>query len=109
MPHWLTILLGAVTTLATAYGLIAGGRKALADARATKTSPPPSWPEVWARMDRQQEEIDELRADVQGLRQTEGRLVGWVGRLHAGITDGTIPPLPPIPDWLDHLLHKTKE
>ena len=25
-------------------------------------------------------------------RRTEGRLVGWVGRLHAGITDGTITP-----------------
>lgn len=47
-----------------------------------------------------------LRADVDQLRQTEGRLVGWVGRLHAGITDGSIPPLPPVPEWLTRLLSR---
>ena len=48
----------------------------------------------------------ELRHDVTVLRENEGRLVGWVATLHKGVTDGTIPPLPPVPEWLTRLLHR---
>ena len=101
--------LAALATLATAWGAWAAGRKALADARATRSRDapaPPSWPEMWARMDAQEEETRRLRADVDRLREAEGRLVSWVAALHQGIDDGTIPPLPPLPDWLTRLLHR---
>ena len=48
----------------------------------------------------------ELRHDVTVLRENEGRLVGWVATLHTGVADGTIPPLPPVPEWLTRLLHR---
>ena len=49
---------------------------------------------------------EDLRRDVTVLRENEGRLVGWVATLHKGVTDGTIPPLPPVPEWLTRLLHR---
>ena len=52
----------------------------------------------------QQEQINVLNASVSSLKATEGRLIGWVGRLHQGIDDGSIPPLPIIPFWLQDLL-----
>ena len=54
----------------------------------------------------QQVQIDKLRGDVASLKETEGRLVGWVARLHKGIMEGSIPPLPEIPSWLTNLLNR---
>lgn len=103
-------IIGAIVALAGAWGTWAMGRKALADARATRRSrdapAPPSWPEMWARMDAQEAETRRLREDVDRLRATEGRLVVWVQTLHRGIEDGTIPPLPPLPEWLAHILRR---
>lgn len=100
-------ILAAIVALAGAWGTWAAGRKALADARATKKTPapaPPSWPEMWQRMDAQETETRRLREDVDRLRANEGRLIMWVQTLHRGIDEGAIPPLPPLPAWLDDLL-----
>ncbi|MDO5534104.1 MAG: hypothetical protein Q4F65_05585 [Propionibacteriaceae bacterium] len=51
----------------------------------------------------------EHAAKIDALRRTEGRLVGWVGRLHTGITDGSIPPLPDVPGWLHDLLDRNPD
>lgn len=101
-------IIGAAVALAGAWGTWAMGRKALADARATRRSrdapAPPSWPEMWQRMDAQEEETRRLRVDVDRLRANEGRLISWVSTLHRGIDNGTIPPLPPLPAWLEDML-----
>ena len=54
----------------------------------------------------QQRQINELNTAVDSLKATEGRLIGWVGRLHKGIAEGSIPPLPEIPAWLKELLRR---
>lgn len=57
-------------------------------------------------LDRMHDHTREQDHAIRALQRTEGRLVGWVARLHHGIADGTIPPLPEIPDWLTGLLSR---
>lgn len=52
----------------------------------------------------QDKEIEQLATEVGELRRNEGRLVGWIKRLHDGIEDGTFPPLPRQPQWLVNLM-----
>lgn len=56
------------------------------------------------RLDRQGAEIRRVSGEVEDLRANEGRLIAWVVTLHAGVRNGTIPPLPDVPDWLEILL-----
>lgn len=65
--------------------------------------------EYTSTFESQQRQIDTLSKSVESLKATEGRLVGWVGRLHKGIGEGSIPPLPEIPSWLVALLRKAND
>ena len=61
------------------------------------------------QLDRQGAEIRRVSGEVNDLRANEGRLVAWVVTLHAGVRNGTIPPLPDVPEWLGILLHHAED
>lgn len=50
-------------------------------------------------------EMEDLRRRVGLLEDNEHTLVRWVVRLHTGIEDGSIPPIPAIPAVIADLLN----
>ena len=60
--------------------------------------------EVESKVEAYEGEIAVLKNDVNELRRNEGKLVGWIKRLHDGIEDGSFPPLPRLPRWLENLM-----
>ena len=54
-------------------------------------------------------EMEDLRRRVGCLEDNEHTLVRWVVRLHAGIEDGSIPPIPAIPAVIADLLNPRGE
>lgn len=90
--------LGVLTALITAFGIFAGGRKALADARKTEAPPIPPYQALEQRViylegadTAKREEIDRLRRQVRRLADVLSREVAHVVRW---IDDGATPPPP---------------
>lgn len=122
-------VLAILATLTTIYGGFWGARKVRGEAKALKEPPPTPYELIVARVttleisDREKaaelsekgrqiegleradraksSQLGDLESAVNELQQRESRLMGWIARLHAGIMDGSIPPLPSIPPWLD--------
>lgn len=110
------VLLGLV---ATAFGVIKVWNEASAASGKTRTDALRAAADEWRQMKDDyrerllvvegkvatyESEIEVLKTDVDELRRNEGRLVGWIKRLHDGIEDGSFPPLPHLPQWLVNLM-----
>ena len=106
--NFINALATVIVALGGLVGAFAGLRKVFFEARSAKEPPPTPYEVLANRLvqleqadQRKSTQIGELTESVNELQQRENRLLGWVARLHAGIMDGTIPPLPIIPQWLD--------
>lgn len=98
--------------LATVGGIVVtflGGFKIWKEAKATsfdsKNSGMQAVAKEWREMkDDYRERLTSVEDEIEELRVDKARLVSWIARLHYGIQDGTIPPLPDVPDWLNEML-----
>ena len=95
---FLDALLGALGALAAAWGVYAGGRKALADARALKEPPPTPYEALAGRVTALEASDAEKGREISRLRRQVRRLAGVmtseVAHLVTWIHDGSNPPPP---------------
>ena len=105
--------------IATAFGIIKVWKEASAASGSAHTSSLQAAADEWreikedyqtrlqgveAKVEAYEGEIAVLKTDVHELRRNEGKLVGWIKRLHDGIEDGSFPPVPKPPQWLLNLM-----
>lgn len=93
-------ILGSVTALLGAYGVWAGGRKALADARATKKPPPTPYEALANRVSVLETSDAEKSWELSRLRSQVRRLAGVLTREVQAVLnwhdDGANPPPPDV-------------
>lgn len=93
-PIWSPIallLLGGLITFATAAWNRRGGERA-----ARRNPLPPTWPEMWARIDAQDQKIDALEARIAIDQKEKAEIIRHVKTLEAGYPN---PPGPPPRPW----------
>lgn len=94
-PIWSPILLLLVGSSATGIWVLLnrrGGEKA-----ARRNPLPPSWPEMWARIDEQDTRIDALETALARVQHEKAEIIRHVKTLEAGYPD---PPGPPPRPWV---------
>lgn len=52
------------------------------------------------------DKLDDCDDRLTMLEKNENLLIGWITRLHTGIENGTIPPLPPVPAQIADLVKR---